>query len=69
MNEEMSKEQKEEEEKWKQDSDARTLKDAEEIKKDPKRMKGVEEWLKHEKKALSMMDKMFPSMMGKDEKE
>ena len=57
-----SKKMKEQESEMMAENDMRTLKGAEEIKQDPKRMKAVEECMKKEKKAMDCMSKMFPSM-------
>lgn len=62
----MTKEQREQEKRWRTESDVRTLREAEELKKDPARMADVEEFIKQEVKMLSQMDKMFPSMSKKE---
>lgn len=61
-----TKEQKEEEKKWKVESDLRAIKEANEIKKDKSRMADVEKLIAKEMKALAVLDQMFPTM-GKNE--
>ncbi|MDP2218539.1 MAG: hypothetical protein Q8J68_14775 [Methanolobus sp.] len=59
-------EQKEQERKWRIESDVKSLREAEEVKKDLGRMKDVEDFIKQEVAMLSKMDKMFPSMAKKE---